>query len=250
MLRSVVCTAVLIAAAMPLISCTSPQAKGEQSVGPEYVESTARFRKLYLLAAGDQVNVSVRGNLEVSQPCLIRPDGYLTLPRLGDVRAAGLTVPALATDLTTRFSERLVDPEVTVVATKVREPSVFVVGEVAAPQPVPFAQAATAAQAVTAAGGLKHSARTDSIALIRVTEDGRLVAYKIPLEAEGQPAPYLALQATPLQPDDLLFVPERNIVGFARWVNEYVITPLSGVNSVLSPIANYLLIERLLEEDF
>jgi hypothetical protein len=55
----------------------------------------------------------------------------------------------------------------------------------------------------------------------------------------------MALQATVLQPDDIIYVPETDIAQFDRWVDDYVNKPLSGVNSTLAPIANFMIIREL-----
>ncbi len=135
------------------------------------------------------------------------------------------------------------------IATKVREPMVYVVGEVNRPQPVPLRLAGTAAQAIAYAGDIKPSGTKDSIALIRLNREGRLHAFILPLKVEGQPAPYMALQAAALEADDILLVPETNIAQVDRWISNYINQPLQGVNSILSPTLNYLLIEDFIDDD-
>jgi polysaccharide export outer membrane protein len=232
-----------------LSGCVAQEASGELSLTPTVVESVDRFRKQYILAPGDAVDVIVRRNLEVTRNCVVRPDGYITLPLIDDVKAAGLTLPQLDEVLTERLSVRLVDPEVTVIATTVREPVVYVVGQVLNPTPVAHRSAATAAQAIAHAGGFTRNAAKEAVALIRLTDEGRLRAYVIPVQVQGQPGPYLALQATPLEPDDLLFVPQNDISQIGDWVDDYINRPLSGVNTLLAPVANFLLIKELIEDD-
>ncbi|NLF30221.1 MAG: hypothetical protein GX591_04945 [Planctomycetes bacterium] len=248
-LRSKVVAALAACVLAALGGCLAPTTDREHALATDVVEVPGTFQKIYLLTAGDELDVMVRGAPEVSRHVLIRPDGYLSLPLLGDVKAAGQSVPQLTEDLTARFSHRLTDPEVSVVATKVREPMVFVVGEVATPQPVPYRMARTAAQAVSYAGGLTPSAAREAVVIIRLGETGSLRACQVRWQAGGQPAPYMALQATALQPDDIVVVPETYIAQFDRWVSEYVNQPLQGVSSVLNPIANWLLIEELIEDN-
>jgi len=215
----------------------------------EYQEADGTFTKRYLIAPGDQFDVFVRNNQVVSRPVVVRPDGFITLPLIGDVKAEGTTIPALTDRLTERLSERLRDPEVSVIATSVREPFVYVVGEVPQPQPVPYRSARTVMQAIAFSGGLPPAAKSSAVAIIRINDEGRLGVHSIPVEAKGQPAPYLTLQATLLQPDDVVFVPARGIEQFNRAIDDFVNRPLTGVNSVLAPIANFLLIQELVEED-
>lgn len=232
-----------------LTACESPSTTEEVTIEPEVTESLRRYEKVYVLHPGDGVDVLVRGNDAVTRSVIIRPDGYLSLPLLGDVEAEGHTVPQLTEKLTRLFSERLVDPEVTVIATQVREPMVYVLGEVQQPQPVPHRSAQTAAQAIATCGGFSPTAHEHAVAIIRLTDEGHLRAYTIPVEIEGKPAPYLVLQSKLLQPDDIVYVPPSDIAQVNRFIDDHINKPLTGVNSVLSPAANFLFIRELLRED-
>lgn len=228
-----------------LCSCVSPEASGDMDVAPGVVESAQRYRKEYILAAGDVIDVVVGRTPEVSRTCMIRPDGYISLPILDDVKAAGRTVSELDAALTELLSKRLVEPEVAVIATVVRQPMVYVYGEVGAPQPVALRDATTAAQAIAHAGGLTYSSARNSVAIIRLTEEGRLRAYTITTDVHGQPAPYMALQAMLLQPDDLIVVPESDRSQMVRFIEDYINTPLGGINSLLTPYFQFRLIEEV-----
>jgi len=243
LLLSTFCGALLLAA------CQSPRASGELTVTPEVAESTRRYKKEYLLSPGDSVDVVVRRHADVSRACVVRPDGYISLPLLDDVEAAGLSINELDARLTELLSERLRDPEVTVVATQTRPPVVYVLGEVVRPQPVQLRQASTAIQAIAYSGGFKNSAETESVAVIRLTEEGKLRAIMVELELSGQPAPYMALQNFLLGPDDIVFVPKRGISQLNEWLNAYVNQPLTGINTLLTTYTNYRLIEFIIDEE-
>lgn len=239
--------AMLIGACL-LSACQTPYTIEEVTIEPEVTESLRRFERVYALSPGDAVDVLVRGNDAVSRSVVIRPDGFLSLPLLGDVRAEGRAVPELTEELTVLFSERLRDPEVTVIATQVREPMVYVLGEVQQPQPVPHRSAHTAAQAISVCGGFNLTAHKRAVAIIRLTEEGHLRAYTIPVEIEGKPAPYLVLQGKLLQPDDIVYVPPSDIAQVNRFIDDHINKPLSGVNSVLSPAANFFFIRELIRD--
>lgn len=227
-------------------ACVAPTTHGAIEARPEIIESTTRYRKEYVLGPGDAVEVLVRPQSEVSKQVQIRPDGHVSLPLLDDVKAAGLTVSELDAKLTELYSARLKDPEVTVIATSMRPPMVYVLGEVAQQKPVELRLATTAAQAIAMCGGFQKSAATEAVAIVRLMEDGRLRAIKIPVELEGQAAPYMALANVRLQPDDMIFVPEKGIAQIDRWINNWVNVPLSGVNSVISStLIPYLSIKTL-----
>ena len=228
-------------------SCAAPMTNRELTPSPEYVESARRYRKEYVLASGDQIEVWVRRDTPVSRTCVIRADGKISLPTVGDVTAAGLTVPELDSLLTVRLSERLEQPEVNVVVTAGRQPMVFVVGEVGHPGPVALRDARTAAQAVANAGGLTRTASRSCIAVIRLTDEGRIRAFKVDDSSGGQPGPFMGLQAMALQADDLVLVPENRRSQFGRFVDDYLNKPLSGAMSILTPYVQLILIRQALK---
>lgn len=235
---------VLVLGGALLVSCASPLTSERLRLSPETLQSTARFHKEYILAPDDQVEVVVQRSPEVSRTVTVRPDGFISLPLLGDVQAGGLTSRELGAKVTKLFSARLVAPEVTVIATRVRQPVVYVAGEVGTPSAVPLRDAPTALQAVALAGGFRHTAASRSVAVIRVTNDGYLQAIVVPTQLKGQPGPFMALRAVPLQADDMVFVPESGRGQFTRFVDDFVNKPLSGINSLFFTYLNFRLIEQ------
>lgn len=241
---SILLKTVAIASSLLFTSCVSPRARISQvPVEPQIVQSEARFRKEYLLAPGDQVEVTVLRVTEVSRTVVIRPDGFISLPAINDVEAAGLTVNELRTKLTELLSARLVNPEVAVIAAQVRQPMVYVQGEVNAPAAVSLRTAPTAMQAIASAGGFRRSAANRDVAIIRLNDDGYLRAIRINAAIHGQPGPYMGLESALLQPDDVIFVPESGRSQFIRLVDDFVNHPVQGINSLVGTYLNFKLIQ-------
>ena len=239
---------VALAAVFLQAACVSPRAKVAQvKVQPEVFQSSIRFKKEYVLAPGDQIEVLVRRVPEVSHTVVIRPDGNISLPLLQDVAAAGLTTQELNDKVTALFAKRLTNPEVSVIPVLVRQAMVYVVGEIntGAGTAVPFRDAPTAMQAIALATGLRRSAAAKDIAILRLSEDGYLRAIMINSDAGagGQPGPYMAMRAAVLQPDDVIFVPESNRSQFGRFLDDFVSRPLGGINSALAVYTNFKLIQ-------
>ena len=217
----------ICAAAFVLSACTAPTAKqAEQAVPPAVMESSLRYQKQYLLTAGDRLDIVVWRTPEVSRSVVIRADGQISLPLLQDVTAAGLTTRELADKPTQLLSARFVDPQVAVVPTQVRQAMVYVMGDVGNPAAVPLRNAATALQALAAAGGVRKSGAEADVTVIRLMESGHLRAFAVQGPADGQPAPYLTLAAMPLQADDIVFVPENGRSQVSRFLDDIVLKPL------------------------
>ena len=235
---------VVIGGFLPFLGCASSHAGvAKVQVPPEVVSSPSRFRKEYILAPGDQIEVAVWRVPEVSRLLVIRPDGFISLPMLNDVKAAGMTPNELGAKLTELFSARLVSPEVTVIANQVRQPEVYVEGDVNTPVLVPLRNATTAMQAIAYAGGFRRTAANRDIAIIRLTDDGYLQAIPVPAPVGGQPGPYMALQATLLQADDIVFVPESGRSQFGRFVDDFITRPGAGINQLLGTYLNFRLVQ-------
>ena len=235
-----------LAVILLLPGCVSPHAaKSQVPVDPQVTQSENRFRKEYVLIPEDQIEVIVRRVPEVSHLVTIRPDGFISLPLLNDVTAAGLTVHELEVKLTTLFSARLLNPEVTVIASKVRDPVVYVAGETNVVAAIPLREAPTAMQAIALAGGFRRSAASRDVTIIRLTEDGYLRAIPVVAGVGGQPGPYLALRSSLLQADDIVFVPENGRSEVTRFLDDIVNKPLVGVSSALGVYVNFKLIKVL-----
>lgn len=226
--------ALLALAAVPLLpACTSPVAQPDTlATAPATVlESSARYTKQYVLVPGDQIEVVVWRTPEVSRTVVVRGDGRISLPLVQDVVAAGLTAAELAARLTELLSARLQQPQVSVVPVAVRQPTVYVLGDVGLPQAVPLRSAATALQAITIAGGLRRTGAEAEVSVIRLGDDGRLRATVVTVDGKGQPAPYMVLAALPLQADDIVFVPESGRAQVNRFLDDFVIKPLQTILS-------------------
>ena len=216
-----------LVAAVTLGGCSMPTRTNVEQVEapPAIVETSSRFRKEYVLFSGDQVEIAVARFPEVSRTVMIRPDGLISLPILQDVPAAGLTARELAEDLEKRLSARLRDPEVAVIPTQVRQPTVFVLGDVKNPAAIPYRNAQTVLQAIGMAGGFQRSGAEADVTIIRLSGDGRLQAIPVDVSAQGQPGPYLAFGLVALQPDDVVFVPEHGRSQAMRFIDDIILRP-------------------------
>lgn len=239
-------TAIAVLSCAWVAGCVSPGTDVTAvEVSPAVVRSAVRFTKEYVLAPGDQVEIHVRRTPEVSRTVMIRPDGRISLPLLDEVEAAGKTPRELDALLTERLSERLIDPEVTVIAVQVRQPVVYVTGDVGQAAVVPLREAPTAMQAIAFAGGLRRSAAERDIAILRLAEDGHLQAILVTPPGSGQVAPYMELRRTLLQADDVIFVPESTRSQVARGLDDFINRPLQGLNSLVGTYVNFRLVEEI-----
>lgn len=124
----------------------------------------------YLIGPGDQLNVVVWRNPEVSQSVPVRPDGKISTPLVEDMTATGKTPSQLARDIEKALSKYIQEPVVTVVITNFVGPysgQVRVIGQAAKPQALPYRKNMTLLDVMIAVGGITEFAAGNRATLVR-----------------------------------------------------------------------------------
>lgn len=160
---------VLFGAILSLSLLMSPAALAQES------ESMDEGR--YRLSAGDELEVFVWREEELSRSVTISPDGTLAYPLAGQLKAAGLTLEELKDELTARMREYIPKALVTVTLNKVNGYRIYVLGEVNKPGEYVPGNYVSIAQALTLAEGLTSYANDGSIKVVR-QKDGQEVFIK------------------------------------------------------------------------
>ena len=120
-----------------------------------------------ILAPGDVLKLTFPGAPEFTQVQKIRSDGRISLPVLGEVRAAGKTVGTLQSQLVGLYKEQLTDSEV-IVALESGGARVYMGGAVLKPGPLVLDQPTTMLQAIMLAGGPNQFANMGRVQIIRL----------------------------------------------------------------------------------
>lgn len=124
----------------------------------------------YIVGPGDNVNIFVWRNQEVSMSVPVRPDGKITTPLVEDLQASGKTPSALARDIEKILSAYIKDPAVTVIVTGFigsYDQQIRVVGEAAKPQSLSYRTRMTLLDVMIAVGGLTEFAAGNRTTLVR-----------------------------------------------------------------------------------
>lgn len=128
----------------------------------------------YIIGAGDNLNIVVWRNPDLSMSVPVRPDGKMSAPLVEELQAQGKTPVELARDVEKRLSTYVRDPIVTVLVSGFVGPyseQIRVVGEAARPQFLAFKQKMTLLDLMIAVGGLTDFADGNR-AIIQRTSDG------------------------------------------------------------------------------
>ncbi len=126
----------------------------------------------YVVGVEDRLTVSVWREAELQRSVVVRPDGKITIPLVGDVVAAGKTPGQLASELQAVLAKYIRDPVVTVIVEEINHFKVFVLGQVNQQGMLLLKRPTRLLQALALAGGLTEFADKSQVTVIR-QEDGR-----------------------------------------------------------------------------
>jgi polysaccharide export outer membrane protein len=126
----------------------------------------------YVIGPDDVLSIVFWRDADMTQEVTVRPDGNITLPLMGDVKAVGLRPAELRDVIAKSASKFIEDPNVTVVVKQINSRNVFITGGVTRPGPYPVSGQMTVLQLITVAGGLTEFADAKKIRILRV-ENGR-----------------------------------------------------------------------------
>lgn len=166
----------------------------------------------YEIGIGDTVSVHVWRNPELTQTIVVRPDGYISMPLIGDVLAEGKEPENLASEVSNGLEAFIRNPEVTVLVvdptSKEYRNRVRITGQVAAPQSIAFQPGMTVLDLVLLSGGTTDFAADDRAVLHREI-DGQYQSYSLDLDdilTDGNMETNHRLQ-----PGDVISVPRKQI---------------------------------------
>jgi polysaccharide export outer membrane protein len=121
----------------------------------------------YVIGASDVLTVTVWKEPTLSGSLLVRPDGMISLPLLGDIQASGMTPLQLADQIEAKLKKFMQDPKVSVVLTQIRSKIIYLLGEVQKKGPVEMTPGMTLLEAISSAGGLTEFANSKKIYILR-----------------------------------------------------------------------------------
>ena len=110
---------------------------------------------------------SMKGATDITRETEIRNDGMISYPLIGDIKAAGLTIPQLQRNIVQKLKEYIVAPKVDIQIIKYASRDVSILGEVEAPQVIYLMGRTTLLEAIAKAGGLTEKANLKGAYIIR-----------------------------------------------------------------------------------
>ena len=182
----------------------APQTTVKPAAPPTAAQPTRTPPADYVIGPGDVLEVAYRDEKEMTGDRLVRPDGKITMPLIGDVEVVGLT-PDQAKDRLVKLSTLFVNPTISVGVKDINSRKVSITGSVMKPGQYDILAPMDVVQLIAVAGGLREYTSGKAITIIRgdgAKQTSFRFNYKEVLEGRN------LKQNIPLQPGDRVLVPE------------------------------------------
>jgi polysaccharide export outer membrane protein len=180
----------------------------------------------YVLGPDDQISLWVADAPDLSgKPINIDPGGFITLPLVGPVRAAGMTTRQLEDRLAAELKKYFVQPEVAVSVTEFRSQPVSVLGAVNQPGVHQLRGHKTLVEVLSMAGGIKNDAGY-TVKITRSLEWGRIPLPNARNDASGQfTVAEVELKAimSARSPEENILIQPHDVISVPRGELVYVI---------------------------
>ncbi len=163
----------------------------------------------YIIGPQDVLEISVWRNPDLSRQVTVRPDGRISLPLIGDVKAVGRTTGQLKDAIAEKLKEYKENPTVAIVVQQVNSYFIYVQGAVGQQGRYPLLTKTSLIQALTLAGGLAPDAVRSRVVVFRMNAEGnepqRMVVNYDDIILRGA-------ENFELQPGDTIVVPSETMV--------------------------------------
>lgn len=161
----------------------------------------------YKIGPGDNLNIVVWRNPELSMTVPVRPDGKISAPLIDDLNAMGKDSTSLARDIEKELSKFIRDPVVTVIVTNFVGPyseQIRVIGEAAKPQILAYRQKMTLLDVMIAVGGITDFADGNGASILRTSENNAQYGVRLKdLVKRGDVSANVEMK-----PGDVLIIPQ------------------------------------------
>lgn len=138
-------------------------------------ESISNESSAYLIQPGDILTISVWKEKDLQGEVVVRPDGGISFPLIGEVQTQGKSINQLRKEITERIHKYVPDVDVMVAAKQLQGNKVYVIGKVNRSGEFPMNRNLDVMQALSIAGGTTQFADVDNIIILRRSSSGQQV---------------------------------------------------------------------------
>jgi polysaccharide export outer membrane protein len=181
----------------------------------------------YQVIAGDTIEIFVWQHTDLTRDIIVRPDGKLSFPLIGDVEAQGRTLTEIDDEVTRKLTEYVISPQVSVTVKNFAGEKVIVLGEVGKPGVYKFFGRTSFMDIIAEAGGLTRDAKWGNALVIRGelkkdADKSEVILLDINEIINGNLRNNIVIY-----PRDIIYVSTKPIADVARYLRDYV-SPVLG----------------------
>ena len=201
MIRAIAKSTVFVAISLLLGCATSEPPVTQPSVTPAQ----------YLIGPGDELEVFVWNNKDLSVTVPVRPDGRISTPLVEDMQAVGKTPTQLARDMETALGNYVKTPQVNIVVrgfVGTFAEQIRVVGKATTPKALSFRRSMTVLDVMIEVGGLAPGAAGNRAKILRTSGGQRA---EIPVRLDDLLNDGNLSQNVEMMPGDVLIIPESRL---------------------------------------
>jgi polysaccharide export outer membrane protein len=184
----------------------------------------------YQLGFGDVIEVKFFNNERFNETITVRPDGRITMEKIGDIFVTGMTPSRLDSMITVTYADIIREPDVTVIVRAFGGYQAYVLGEVSTPGGYPIERDLTLVQLLASAGGIKNTAALSSIMILRQGKNKEVSALKIDISGyldgerinvQMEDREYsLSMNEFFIQPRDIIYVPKTALASTVAFLEQ------------------------------
>ena len=187
----------------------------------------------YVISEGDVLDISVWQVKELDEKVVVRPDGKISFPLIGDVEARGRAIDELTEDITEKLKLYIKIPKVNIIVSSFGGKKIIILGEIAGPGIIRFTEPIRILEALALAGSYQESAGLKSVLVIRgdVERNADVIVVNALDILKGNLRENIYIQK-----GDIIFVPRSFVGNVAYFVRQ--ISPLLGAATQQYDIKN------------
>ncbi len=175
------------------------------------------YEPVYTLYPGDQIDIVVSSAPELSRTLTVGPDGRILMPMSDPIMAAGKNMIQVQYELKAQLSKQLRDPTVAITPRSYGPQQIYVGGEVGQPGTYTLPGPIGAIEALFMAGGMRDSAKTNQIAVLRRAPNGGMMMRSVNIGHGLNRLPHYN-DVIQLRRGDVIFVPKTRLAEIGLFV--------------------------------
>jgi len=175
------------------------------------------YEPVYTLYPGDQIDIVVSSAPELSRTLTVGPDGRILMPMSEPIMAAGKNMIQVQHELKAQLAKQLRDPTVAVTPRAYGPQQIYVGGEVGQAGTYTLPGPIGAFEALLMAGGMRDSAKTNQIAVLRRAPNGGMMMRTVNI-GHGLDRLGHYNDVIQLRRGDIIFVPKTRLAEIGLFV--------------------------------